>query len=80
MNAAVSLDEILGIVALQLGLKKIQADDMITGDLGAESADILNIIAVLEDKYQIVVREEDISGLTTARRLYQLVRDIKESR
>jgi acyl carrier protein len=80
MNTAVSLEEILGIVALQLGIKKIQADDIITGDLGAESADILNIITALEDKYQIVVNEEDIAGLTTARKLYQLVRDIEKSK
>ncbi len=43
-------------------------------DLGAESADLVNLIAAVEDKYDIVVGEEELPDLRTVRDLFERIR------
>ena len=45
-------------VALQLGARTVQPGDRLIEELGAESADVLNLVATLEDRYQIEIDEE----------------------
>ncbi|HSM70220.1 MAG TPA: acyl carrier protein [Anaerolineales bacterium] len=70
----VSMDEINKLVSLQLGARDVTADALLVEELGAESADVVNIIAVLEEKYQIVVRESEIANIRTPADLLSLVR------
>jgi acyl carrier protein len=67
------LDEIKTMVALQLGVKDVHAEDRLVEDLGAESADVLNIVAALEDKYQITVDEPELQDVSTVSDLQTLV-------
>jgi acyl carrier protein len=60
----VSMDEIKKLVGLQLGAREVEADSLLVEDLSAESADVANIVAVLEEKYQIC-GERDGDGETT---------------
>jgi len=69
----VSMDEINKLVSLQLGVRVVKQDSLLVEELGAESADVVNIIAVLEEKYQIVVKETEIAKIRTPADLFTLV-------
>lgn len=64
--------EIERVVATQLGHRKVTARDRLKEDLGAESADLMNLIATIEDKYGLTVSEEDGANLTTVADLIEL--------
>lgn len=70
---AVNIEDIQTLVGLQLGRRKVSGQDRLLEDLGAESADIVNIIATVEDKYRISLEEADISRVRTVRDLYELI-------
>jgi acyl carrier protein len=72
----VTIEDIQTLVGLQLGRRKVSAPDRLMEDLGAESADIVNIIATVEDKYQISLEEADISRVRTVRDLYDLIKEL----
>ena len=72
---AVTIEDIQTLVGLQLGQRKVSGQDRLLEDLGAESADIVNIIATGEDKYHISLEEADISRVRTVRDLYDLVKN-----
>lgn len=67
------MDEIIKVVSLQLGIRDVTVDAMLVEELGAESADVINIIAVLEEKYQIAVKESEIAKIRTPANLLSLV-------
>ena len=69
----VSIDEINRLVSLQLGVRDVTAEALLVEELGAESADVVNIIAVLEEKYQIAVKETEIAKIRTPADLLSLV-------
>jgi acyl carrier protein len=68
-----TIDEVKMVVALQLGLKDVRPADRIVEDLGAESADVVNIVAALEDKYRITVDEPELQYVGTVSDLHELV-------
>jgi len=61
----VSMDEINKLVGLQLGKRNVKEDDRFMEDLGAESADIANLVATIEEKYGITIKEAEIVHLST---------------
>ena len=69
----VSMDEIKRLVSLQLGTREVNDDSLLVEDLNAESADLVNLVLVLEEKYQIVVKESEIAKIKTPADLYNLV-------
>lgn len=69
----VSIDDINKLVSLQLGFRNVTADALLVEELGAESADIVNIIAVLEEKFKIVVKETEIAKIKRPADLLSLV-------
>ncbi len=71
---AATIEEIKTLVRLQLGARKVSAEDRFMEDLGAESADLVNIIAAAEDKYQISFDETDISRIRTVQELYDFIK------
>ena len=64
------LSEVKTLIANQLGVDIVSEDQRIVEDLGAESSDILNIIAAVEDKYGIKVTDDALQGLQTVRDVY----------
>ena len=68
------IDEVKSVVALQLGRGDVQAADRIVEDLGAESADVVNIVAALEDKYGITIDETELQNVRTVGDLHDVVR------
>jgi len=69
----VSMAEIEKLVGLQLGKRNVKEDDRFMEDLGAESADIANLVATLEEKYGITIKEAEIAGLSTPADLFALI-------
>ena len=65
--------ELIDLVKTQLGRASVALGDRIVEDLGAESADIVNIIAAVEDRSSLVIAEEDIPGINTVGDLVSLV-------
>ena len=71
----ISIEEINELVASQLGVRVVTAQDRLMEDLGAESADVANIVAAVEEKYHIVVKESEIARIFTPADLLQLVEE-----
>ena len=71
---SLSITEIEQMVGVQLGVKTVRKEALIIEDLGAESADIVNIIAALEDRYHILIDEEEIGAIRTVEDLFALTR------
>jgi len=69
----VSIDEIQKLVGLQLGRHKVAPSDRLAEDLDAESADLVNMIATLEEKYNILIAEEEIPAIRSVSDLCDLV-------
>jgi acyl carrier protein len=69
-----TIDDIRDLVALQLGLRSVAAGDRLIEDLGAESADVVNLVAAVEDKYGIEIAEEEIADLRTVGDVFELAR------
>ncbi|MGD8816726.1 MAG: phosphopantetheine-binding protein [Acidobacteriota bacterium] len=76
----VRLDDVVGIVAVQLGRREISPDDRIIEDLGAESLDVVNIVAAVEDRYRIRIEEQELPDLRTVRDLHGCARAKVEER
>ncbi|MEM7355292.1 MAG: phosphopantetheine-binding protein [Acidobacteriota bacterium] len=70
----ITLEEIRSMVCLQLGLETVQPEDHFTSDLGAESADLLNLVASVEDRYDLTVGEDEIADLQTVKDLWERAR------
>lgn len=66
-------EEILKLVARQLGLRDVKLEDDIAADLGAVSADVINIVAAIEDLYHVVIEEEELPDIRTVDQLHRLV-------
>lgn len=70
----VTMEDIKRIVGLQLGKHQVGADDRFLEDLTAESADVANIIAAVEEKYHIIIKETEIAKIFTPSDLFELVK------
>ena len=71
-ETVVEVEEIAEIVCLQLGVDSAGPGDRLLEDLGAESADLLNLIVAVEDRYGIAIGEEDVAVVGTVEDLYRL--------
>ncbi len=71
----VSMDEILRLVSLQLGTRTVNPTDRLLEDLGAESADVVNLVARAEEKYQVTLNESEIAKIATPQDLFDLVKN-----
>lgn len=70
-----TIEEIQTLVARQLGLAQVGPDDLLLEELGAESADIANLVAVVEDKYPVQIKESELAEIRTPRHLFALVQE-----
>jgi len=73
-------EEIQALVRRQLGVREVRLEDDIAADLGAVSADIINIVATLEDHYNVIIGEEELPDIRTVEQLHRLVCDRVEAR
>ena len=69
----ITQDEIRKLVELQLGKRDVQDSDLLVEDLGAESADVANLVATAEEKYKVVIKESEIARIFTPQDLFELI-------
>ena len=69
-----SLADLKTLVGLQLGIRNVDEGAHLMEDLAAESADILNIVLAIEDKYQVSIDEAELSDIRSTSDLYALVK------
>lgn len=69
----ISINEINKLVGLQLGKRSVQAGDRLVEDLGAESADVANLVAVVEERYGVSIKEAEIARIFTPADLFDLI-------
>jgi acyl carrier protein len=69
----ITIEEISRLVGVQLGKRQVNADDRFLEDLGAESMDVVNLTAAVEDKYRIRIKESEIAGIRTPSDLLRLI-------
>jgi len=67
------LEDILKLVELQFGQLGIKANDRLAEDLGAESAEVMYIVAAVEDRYGVVLKESEIARIHTPKDLFDIV-------
>ncbi len=69
----IRMDELVEVVRTQLGATSVQPGHRFLEDLDSESADLLNIVAVAEDRWAITIAEEELIELTTVNDLFELI-------
>lgn len=72
MTSHPSLQELADFVGLQLGVDEVGPKDHLQSDLGAESADILNLALAIEDAWGLFVSDEALGKVKTIDDLYAL--------
>ncbi len=73
--ATANMNDIKTLIARQLGTANVNETDRVVEDLGAESSDVANIIAAIEDKYSIRVPENTIKSIQTVRDVFMAVQN-----
>jgi acyl carrier protein len=71
---AVVEEEIGRAVSRQLGICPVKPEHLLMDDLGAESVDLVSIIATINDKLQIAIEEYELLDVRTVADLYNLAR------
>jgi len=72
--STITIDEIKKMVGIQLGVRTVETQDRLVEDLGAESADVANLVAAVEERYQVSIKESEIATIITPNDLFELVR------
>ncbi|MDD6345190.1 MAG: acyl carrier protein [Oscillospiraceae bacterium] len=62
-----TFDKLKDIIADQLSVdeEKITMEASITEDLGADSLDVVDLISVIEDEFDLEIPEEAVDGIKT---------------
>jgi acyl carrier protein len=71
-----TLEQIQHVVALELGVKRVGATDLLVEDLGVESMDLVAILSAVEDRWGIATGDANLSGVRTVADLHGLVTDL----
>jgi acyl carrier protein len=70
----IDLVDVAKTVGLVLGRVNLNPSDRLYEDLGAESADVLNIVVTVEEKFGIKIDDADVPSIRTISDLHELVR------
>ena len=68
------LAAVIEIVSVQLGRRDVRSEDRLIEDLGAESADLVNLAAAIEDRFGVFIGEEALADVRTVSDLEKQVR------
>jgi len=69
------LEKVKALLAKQLGVnaEDITEDTSIIEDLGADSLDIVELLMTIEDKFNIIVPDEDVPQLKTVKAVAEYI-------
>ncbi|MCA9982031.1 MAG: hypothetical protein KDD89_14405, partial [Anaerolineales bacterium] len=78
MPPTILLEDICTIVRLQLGLKQVRPSDLLLAELGAQSFDVVNIVATIENKYQLFIEESDLAQIERVADLHRVAQEARD--
>jgi len=68
-----TLEKVSTLVRIQLGVRNVNGADRFMEDLGAESVDLVNIIAAAETAFDVTFDEDHLPGVRTVNDLCRLI-------
>jgi len=68
-----TMETIQDLVGRQLGRRGVRAEDQLVADLGVESIDVLNIVRLLEEKFDVSLSDDEVASVQTVRDLHSVV-------
>ncbi len=68
-----NLEDLISLVKVQLGIHALDPMDRFVEDLGAESMDLLNIVASTEEAFGIDLEESELMDVRSIRNLHDLI-------
>lgn len=73
--------KVTGIIIEELGVDDVEVmpDVSLTEDLGADGADMAEIIKALESEFEITIPSEDATSLTTVKDIIAYIEDHAET-
>ena len=71
--------ELIAEVLVDINAENIQLDSKIVEDLGAESLDIYDMIALLEDEFDIEITDEQVEKIETVQDVADYLRQITKA-
>ena len=72
MTVTPDLDALCTLAGRLLG-QPVGADDRLVEEFGAESVDLVNLVAEVEERYAVVVEEEQLAHIHTVRDLHAAI-------
>ena len=73
----ITKDEIRKLVELQFGIRGVQDNSRLVEELGAESADIANLVAAAEEKFGVFIKESEIARIFTPTDLFEIIKKLQ---
>jgi acyl carrier protein len=71
--------DLISEVLVDVNKENIQLDSKIVEDLGAESLDIYDMIALLEDEFGMEITDEEVEQIQTVKDVANFIRDHKKA-
>ena len=68
-----SVEDLSLLIGLLLGKPRVSPQDRLVEDLGAESADLVNLVATVEEKYHVELTEAEVARVHTVADLHALI-------
>ena len=66
-------DEVKRLIRIQLGVEEVGENNRFLEDFGAESADLLNLVLAVEEKFNIELREDKLDSVNTVGDMVTLI-------
>jgi len=73
-----TMENILKLVKLQLGIHAVSPTDRFMEDLGAESMDLMNMVTMAEDTFGVELPEAHIADVRSIQDFYDVIRMVKK--
>ncbi|MCB9283623.1 MAG: acyl carrier protein [Lewinellaceae bacterium] len=67
------MEELLDLIEVQLGKKRVRASDHFINDLQAESLDMVHLASAIEDRFGIMVPEKILAQAKTVQELFDFL-------
>jgi acyl carrier protein len=71
--------DLIAEVLVDVNKENIQLDSKIVEDLGAESLDIYDMIALLEDEFHLEITDEEVEKIQTVKDVADFIRVAKQA-
>ncbi len=71
--------DLIAEVLVDINKENIQLDSKIVEDLGAESLDIYDMIALLEDEFHLEITDEEVEKIQTVKDVADFIRVAKQA-